>query len=141
LRHLPKSESRAGESAPEFGARMKKLREQRGVPLRDIAERTKISVSVLEALERNDISRLPGGIFSRGFVRAYAEQIGADPEAAVKEFIARFPDDRITNGSPYVAAEEIDTDPPSQVGRGIVLTLAVLLPVAAIIIWSIVAGN
>jgi cytoskeletal protein RodZ len=120
---------------------MKQLREERGVPLREIAERTKISVSALEALERNDISRLPGGIFSRGFVRAYAEQIGADPEATVKDFIARFPDESVTNGSPYVTAEEIDTDPPSQVGRRIVLTLAIVLPVAAIIIWSIVFGN
>ena len=70
---------------------MKRLREQRGITLREIADTTKLSVRTLEALERNDISRLPGGIFSRGLVRAYAEQIGADPEATVEEFIARFP--------------------------------------------------
>ena len=67
----------AGHSADrsnDFGGRMKRLREERGIALRDIAETTKISVSALEALERNDVSRLPGGIFSRGFVRAYAEQ-------------------------------------------------------------------
>ena len=58
-----------------------RLRERRGISLRDIANNTKLSMRTLEALERNDIARLPGGIFSRGLVRVYAEQIGADPEA------------------------------------------------------------
>ena len=74
----------------DFGERLKRVREARGISLRDIAEHTKLSVRALEALERNDISRLPGGIFSRGLVRAYAEHIGADPESTVQEFIARF---------------------------------------------------
>ena|SRR5688572_21228947 len=132
---------RSTDGSSDFGGRMKRLREERGVALRQIAETTKISVSALEALERNDISRLPGGIFSRGFVRAYAEQIGADPETAVREFITRFPDATVTNGSPSVRAEEIDTDPPSQVGRRIVITLAILLPIAAILVWAIVIRN
>src|SRR6267378_6447860 len=84
----------------DFGARMRQAREQRGVSLRQIAERTKISVSQLEALERNDISRLPGGIFSRAFVRSYAAEIGVDPEATIREFIAQFPNDSVTAGHP-----------------------------------------
>ena len=119
---------------------MKRLREERGVALRDIADTTKISVSALEALERNDISRLPGGIFSRGFVRAYAEQIGADPELTIREFLARFPHDSVTNGSPYVAAQEIDTRPPSS-ARRFVIALAVLLPVAVVIVWLVLFRN
>ena len=124
----------------DFGGRMKRLREERGVALRDIAEATKVSVAALEALERNDISRLPGGIFSRGLVRAYADQIGADPEKAVREFIERFPHESVTSGSPYVEAD-VDTDPPSQIGRRIVLTLAVVVPVAAVLIWSLLMRN
>jgi cytoskeletal protein RodZ len=81
----------------DFGAHLRQAREQRGVSLRDIAERTKISVLALEALERNDISRLPGGIFTRAFVRAYAREVGLDPDDAIRRFVARFPD---------VAAEE-----------------------------------
>jgi cytoskeletal protein RodZ len=126
------------ERSSDFGERMKRLREERGVALRDIAETTKISVSALEALERNDISRLPGGIFSRGFVRAYAEQIGADPEKAVREFIARFPHDSVTDGSPHVTTTEVDTDPPSHAGRLIVIGVPVLLAVAALIVWAFV---
>ena len=125
------------ERAGDFGERMKRLREERGIALRDIAETTKISVSALEALERNDISRLPGGIFSRGFVRAYAEQIGADPEKAVREFIARFPHDSVTDGSPYVTTHEVDTDPPPHAGRLVLIAAPILLAVVALIAWAI----
>lgn len=123
----------------DFGERLKRQREARGISLRDIAEHTKLSVRALEALERNEISRLPGGIFSRGLVRAYAEQIGADPEATVQEFIARFPDASVTDGSPYVRSEEINTDPPSQVARRVVIALAVVIPIAIIVALSFLA--
>jgi cytoskeleton protein RodZ len=118
---------------------MKRLRERRGISLRDIAVNTKLSVRALEALERNDIARLPGGIFSRGLVRAYAEQIGADPEATVQEFMARFPDASVTEGSPYARPDEINTDPPSQVGRRVAIALAIVLPIAAIVGLTILA--
>jgi cytoskeletal protein RodZ len=125
----------------DFGARMKRLREERGVALRDIADTTKISVSALEALERNDISRLPGGIFSRGFVRAYAEQIGADPETTVREFITRFPHDSVTDGSPYVASHEVNTDPPSHTARRVLIAAGVLIPLVALLVWAILAAT
>ena len=129
------------ERARDFGERMKRLREERGVALRDIAETTKISVSALEALERNDISRLPGGIFSRGFVRAYAEQIGADPEKAVRDFIARFPHDSVTDGSPYVTTHEVDTDPPSHAGRLVLIAAPIVIAVVALIVWAMMSGS
>jgi len=71
----------------QLGARLKVAREARGHSLRDIAATTKISVSALEAVERNDYSRLPGGIFGRAFVRAYALEVGLDPEATVRDFV------------------------------------------------------
>lgn len=74
----------------DLGARLKEAREAKGVALRDIATATKISVVTLEALERNDFARLPGGIFSRAFVRAYALAVGLEPEGAVNEFLAEF---------------------------------------------------
>jgi cytoskeleton protein RodZ len=74
----------------DFGGQLKAAREQRGVTLRQIATATKISMTVLEALERSDFSRLPGGIFSRAFVRAYAIQVGLDPEQTVLEFLVEY---------------------------------------------------
>lgn len=75
-----------------FGARMRRAREQRQMTLADIAERTKIAASLFEALERDDVSRWPAGIFRRSFMRAYAEAIGLDPASTVREFSERFPD-------------------------------------------------
>ena len=74
----------------DFGGKLRAAREARGVALRQIAATTRISVAALEALERNDISKLPGGIFSRSFVRSYAAEVGLDPDEAVREFIDRF---------------------------------------------------
>ena len=93
-------------SGADFGSRMRHTREQRGVSLRQIAQTTKLSVSALEALERNDISRLPGGIFSRAFVRSYAAEIGADPEATVRDFLTQFPHESVTASGPHALVDE-----------------------------------
>ena len=76
-----------------FGSKLREARERRGVSLRQIASATKISMGALEALERNQLSRLPGGIFSRAFVRSYAIEVGLDPDATIQEFLAQFPRD------------------------------------------------
>jgi cytoskeletal protein RodZ len=74
----------------DLGARLKDARQARGLSLRDIEATTKISVVALEALERHEYGRLPGGIFNRAFVRAYAKAVGLDPEATVHEFVAEY---------------------------------------------------
>jgi cytoskeleton protein RodZ len=80
-------------SKTTVGERLREAREKKGVSLRQIAATTRISVMSLEALERHDASRLPGGIFTRAFVRAYAQEVGLDPERAVQDFIEQFPSD------------------------------------------------
>ena len=91
----------ADRSSAGFGGTLREARERRGVSLRQIANATKISVAALDALERNDISRLPGGIFSRAFVRSYAVEVGLDPEKTIQAFIAEFPHDAaLTAGQP-----------------------------------------
>jgi hypothetical protein len=75
-----------------FGGRLRLERERRQIALSSISASTKINVSHFEALERNDPSRWPTGIFRRAFIRAYAAGIGLDPDAITKEFLERFPD-------------------------------------------------
>jgi len=75
-----------------FGARLRAQRERKRIALASIAHDTKIKASLFEALERDDVSAWPSGIFRRAFIRAYAEAIGLDPEAVVREFLQRFPD-------------------------------------------------
>ena len=77
----------------DVGTRLREARERGGIPLRQIADRTKISVVSLEALERGDTARLPGGIFGRSFVRSYAAEVGLDPDAMVREFLDQFSQD------------------------------------------------
>jgi cytoskeletal protein RodZ len=75
----------------DFGGKLRQARELRGVSLQQLAARTKIPVAALDALERNDLSRLPGGIFSRAFVRSYALEVGLNPDETVREFLEHFP--------------------------------------------------
>src|SRR6188472_1960534 len=75
-----------------FGARLRERREHQQVALSTITEQTKIKVSLLEALERDDVSHWPAGIFRRAFVRAYAHAIGLSPDAVLREFLEVHPD-------------------------------------------------
>jgi cytoskeleton protein RodZ len=69
-----------------FGASFKKARESKGISLDQIAMDTRISTRFLRAIENEEFHLLPGGIFNRGFVRAYAERVGLDPDQAVGDY-------------------------------------------------------
>jgi cytoskeleton protein RodZ len=71
-----------------FGARLKREREQRKITLDDIALATKIGTRFLAALEEERFDQLPGGIFNKGFVRAYARHLGIDENQAIADFVA-----------------------------------------------------
>jgi cytoskeletal protein RodZ len=68
-----------------LGARLRMQREERHIPLQTIAADTKINPSFLEALERDDLSHWPTGIFQRAYVMAYASAIGLEPDAVLRE--------------------------------------------------------
>ena len=130
-------------TANSFGARLRDARERRGVSLRQIANATKISVVVLEALERNDISRLPGGIFGRGFVRSYAIEVGLDPEATIQDFIAQFPNDSVTVGHPTSdRVEDHEAIESNRRTAGTFLWLMVIsVPIAAGVLYFATLGR
>jgi cytoskeletal protein RodZ len=71
-----------------FGARLKREREQRKITLDDISLATKIGTRFLAALEEEHFDQLPGGIFNKGFVRAYARHLGIDENQAIADFVA-----------------------------------------------------
>ena len=64
--------------AATIGEQLRLAREERGMALREISDQTRISVPQLEAIESNDYKRLPGGVFNRSFVKAYARCVGYD---------------------------------------------------------------
>ncbi len=85
----------------DVGARLRAAREAKQISLREIAATTKISVSALEALEENDVAQLPGGIFTRAFVRSYATEVGLDPEEVMRDFVAQVPVEGIDEEEKY----------------------------------------
>ncbi len=101
------------------GAFLREARERAGFSVRAISDRTKIPVQTLEALERDDVSRLPGGIFLRSFIRSYAREVGLDPEEAVRRFVTRFPDASVEETpTPYISnPEKIVVDDQPAAGR------------------------
>ena len=97
----------------KLGARLRQRREQQQIPLTTIAEQTKIKMSLLEELERDDVSHWPTGIFRRAFIRAYALAIGLDPDPIVREFLERYPDPVEDFVPPVVAGPREDQMTPS----------------------------
>jgi cytoskeleton protein RodZ len=69
-----------------FGAGFKKARESKGISLDRVSAETRISTRFLVAIENEEFNLLPGGIFNRGFVRAYAEKVGLNPDQTVAEY-------------------------------------------------------
>ena len=70
-----------------FGEKLKHEREKRSITLEQISLSTKIGTRMLQALEEDKFSQLPGGIFNKGFVRAYARFVGLDEEQAVADYL------------------------------------------------------
>lgn len=77
-----------GTAMGAFGDRLRREREMRGITLDEITESTKISRRHLEALEGEHFDQLPGGVFNKGFVRAYAHFLGIDEDQAVADYSA-----------------------------------------------------
>lgn len=85
-----------------FGEKLKKTRENKKITLDDVAVSTKISVRMLRALEEEKFNQLPGGVFNKGFVKAYARHLGLDEEKTVAEYVAA------SGGAPPPTAEDAE---------------------------------
>jgi cytoskeletal protein RodZ len=72
--------------AVSFGEQLRLAREARGISLKEISEQTRISTQYLEAIEKDEYKKLPGGIFNRSFVKAYARSVGFDENEAIEAY-------------------------------------------------------
>jgi transcriptional regulator with XRE-family HTH domain len=99
-----------------FGEKLRLAREARGLTLEAIAQTTKIGASLLSSLERGDCSRWPGGVYSRAYVRSFAQAVGLDPKAISDEFCDCFPTVAWPEGSAFAEA-------PARQARGSALDL------------------
>lgn len=85
---FPLRAGRRGAQLGTFGETLRKEREKRGITLESVSEGTKIGTRFLRALEAGQFDQLPGGVFNKGFVRAYARHIGLDEDKTVADFMA-----------------------------------------------------
>ena len=94
--------------AQNVGALLREARERRGFSLDRLAQITRIRASLLGAIESNDISAVPQAIFLRGFLRAYAREVGLDPEVTVRCYLDQFeqPDEAV--GNPTASVQNPD---------------------------------
>src|SRR6185295_7859085 len=74
-----------------FGPNLRRMRLRRGISLYELSVRTKVSIELWDAMEGNDLSRWPTGLYARAYMREYAEVIGVDADATVDEFCRLFP--------------------------------------------------
>ncbi len=140
-----------------FGEDLKRERELRKISLREIAESTKINVRYLDALEKNNFKRLPGGVFNKGFVRAFAQHIGVDEEDMVNAYLLEEQAQNIgpgmAEGEPlrgkfgerFTGAGESSGD-PGRVRNRKRLLLTMVAVLAAIVVlaagwWILFSGN
>lgn len=112
-----------------FGQRLQREREMRGITLEEIATSTKIGTRSLRALEEEDFEQLPGGIFNKGFVRAYAKYLGIDEEQAVADYLlaAGEAEQPLPNPTAKPEPEYTTIRERSGSGRWIALALLILL--------------
>jgi cytoskeletal protein RodZ len=138
-----------------FGDRLKKEREQKGITLDDIALTTKIGTRLLRALEEEKFDQLPGGIFNKGFVRAYARHVGIDEDQAIADYLTAVggvelkvmqepqvgapPPERSPEPVPasriHVVRQEREREPAAAIPWGL-LAIALLLIALAFASWS-----
>jgi cytoskeletal protein RodZ len=90
----------------------------------------------LEAIERNDIKRLPGGIFTRAFLRTYAKELELDPEQTVADFLAQFPHESVAVGGPGRPIEDnqaIESD--RRIAETVLRLVLLSIPIAGIVAY------
>jgi cytoskeletal protein RodZ len=126
-----------------FGENLRRERELREITLEEIAAATKIGTRSLRALEEERFGQLPGGIFNRGFVRAYARYVGIDEDEAVLDFVeaAKEAENEAKElNSISVIAKQVESSRARERGRHGVLAFAWTLVVVLFVGGATVAG-
>ena len=117
----------------DIGGHLRRARKDCNLSLSDLAARTKLAVHVLQAIERNQFDRLPGGMFRKAYVRMLAAEVGLDPDVMAAEYCAQFeatPEPPpVPGGDAAVEAKWIDQLTPSP-KRSIATLLALAAPAA-----------
>lgn len=97
--------------------------------LREICDQTRISVHYLEAIEANDYKRLPGGVFNRSFIKAYAKCVGYDERKALEGYTRylREHGEAMDDVNTHPHQSKVYTDTPATRSPVLTVVLAILI--------------
>ncbi len=118
-----------------FGTQLKRQREKKNVSLDDISAATKISNRFLNAIETDRFDQLPGGIFNRGFIRAYARHLGLDEEQTVSAYVIAAGEESTAPGAGVDSEQSVEAQPATAPNFPWGLAVLILLIVIAIVAW------
>jgi cytoskeleton protein RodZ len=117
-------------SGGDIGQALKAVRESKNLSLEELADVTRIRRAYLIDLEAMRLDRLPSRPFTIGYVRAYADALGLDGEAAVERFKADEPVLDEPLRAPVGVTEGGDP-------RAAAIVVSVVVMLAAIILWNV----
>jgi cytoskeleton protein RodZ len=103
-----------------LGQELKRRRETLNIELREVAEKTRVGMRFLHAIEADDFSAIPGGIYARSFIRAYAKQVGMDEEEAINRYRKQTNQDDEDEVNEPQPARDYPSE-PSQLSLGLVV--------------------
>lgn len=120
----------AGEES-SFGSWLRRQREMREIDLREIADRTKISLRYLKAMEQDRFDLLPAAVFAKGFLREYAKYVGLNADEVVNFYLSAHAE---------AGGGEAEEHPPAPgAGSSSPWTWGVALALAAVLALALVA--
>jgi cytoskeletal protein RodZ len=122
-----------------LGEKLREAREAHGYTLREVADNTRISVRHLEAIEADDYRPLPGGVFNKGFIKAFARYVGVDEAEALSDYMRQVNQQGSTadDEAPITRRHEVFVgDEPRRPFLTVVLALIIL----GLLTWGVYAG-
>lgn len=114
----------------DIGTHLREARERRGITLRQVADETKLSMMVLRHIEQNEFDRLPGGLFRKGYLRAYAAEVGVDSAEVVRAYTEQFlvePPGGATDERPLVPLSTMEDSRTGRRALALVTAFALLV--------------
>lgn len=113
-----------------LGEALKAIRQDKGLTLPELAERTRVRRAYLEAIEEMRLDALPSRPFTIGYIRAYATALGLDPDLATE----RFKSDEPVLDEPLRAPVGVPDDKDPRVAA---FLIGALIIIAAIVLWNV----
>jgi transcriptional regulator with XRE-family HTH domain len=94
-----------------IGQQLRQTRQERDIPLEQVARATHIRLHYLQAIEAGDLDRLPSPVQARGFLRAYASYLGLDPELLLLSINGERRPDAVPAQPPDQGGDEVAAAP------------------------------